>query len=538
MNTADRVLPGKWSSRALLGRGPLVLSFDIFGFALEPAVLEADDVHRLVASHLGDELGDESDRGGCYVALRRLAEDLARDASNRSGGGPVVAMPAVREQLVDILRPAATTPSDVRLAREAIRREIDLQRALWRPNPVAHDLYCDAVAAGITVAFLADSPLPRDLVTRVLGEAGYRDGPVLVSSQEGTTKVSGELFATLRDRVGVDPERITHLGPDGGTVLERAAEAGLQVWPVARRRASVLGHIVTGLVERSGVDAVALALAADRMAAAVPDVSLIDIGYYAGGPLATGFCAWTGRVIAATEPDHVLFCGPSGRLLRQVTSIVRPDIGETSMHELDSRDDGQPAMETVARLVRDLDLRDGGRLLAVGLGWGDQPHRWLADGAAGCGIMLDIVATYLGVATPPEEDDPIRVWAFTGSPNCPLTAVAGDRLAELSALLPSPQADLVSNDQKRPAAEHDLAAGVIEFAEDVAPWLTQLPDDTTRALTEPALRLLDSPTVEEAALLGAEAGGRTTTSTSSAGGQPISRWRRRPPARLRSRPPS
>jgi len=504
-------------------------------------VLEPDDVHRLVASYLRDELGPtprSSDDG--YVTIRRLAEDRARVAAGEIGVGDVVGMPAVREQLIGLLGAGRSGADGPRVASSAIRREIQLHDDLWQANPVAHRLYRDAIAAGIAVAFLADSPLPRDLVTRMLQRAGYGRGIVLVSSQEGVTKASGALYATLADRVGEDPDRITHLGPDVDADRVSAVAAGVRALPVVDERRSVMNQIVAGLVDRTGVDAVALALAADRLAAVDAKPDLTDVGYYAGGPLATGFCAWTGRVITETEPDHVFFCGPAGRLLRQVTTTIRPDLAAVSMHELDGTDDGPSASSAIVELADQIDVRDGDRALAVDLGWGAQPHRWLADGLAENGTRLSVSGAYLGLLEPRSPSEPVGVWALTGADDCLLTSTARQRVEVLSTLLPSLQADFSANDSGSAdsTARHQLATGVIQYAKDAAPWLAKLPDDSSRALAEPALRLVSSPSEAETELLAGVTGPWLDAEPSARPGrQPISRWRRRPLPMQQSLPP-
>ncbi len=520
-----------------------MLSFDIFGFALEPTVLEADDIHRLVASHVGDSLEPSSGSPTAWwVAMRELAEERARAAAAESGTG-VIGMPAVRQHLADVLGATDRAADGPGVARAAIRREIELHRAVWRANPIAHELYRDAVAAGIGIAFLADSPLPRDLVTRILHRAGFQRGEVLVSSQEGATKDAGDLFTTLAERVGVDCERIMHLGPDRRADGDRPTEAGLQIWPAGAARAEVVHRIATGLVERTGVDAMVLALAADRLAAAGSSPTVTDLGYYAAGPLATGFCWSVGRTMAATSPDHVLFCGPSGRLLRQVTSVLWPGLPTNRMHELGSIVDGQPAPARVTEIAERLGLRDGHRVLAVDLGWDDQPHRWLRDGILAQGTQVDVTAAYVGVQTALDEAAPATVWALTGADRCALTLAAHDRFGPLSALVPTLQtrlADVGSDSRALGPTGHRLASGVIEFARDAAPLLATLPDELSPALIEPVLRLLDAPSTGERALLATVDDSWTDPTTPPAGPaeHPLTRWRRKPPAKLRSRPPA
>ena len=518
-----------------------MLSFDIFGYALGLAVLEPDDIHRLVASYLRNELGERrASSDDAWLGIRRLAEHRARNAAATLGRSDVIGMPAVREQLVDLLGATSEPADGSRLASSAIRREIQLHRELWQANPVAKRRYHDAIASGVTVAFLADSPLPRDVVSRILQQAGYDQGIVLVSSQEGATKEAGDLYTTLANRVGEDPDRIIHLGPDAELDHARASAAGLRTARTVDDRRQMTDHVVAGIVDRTGVDSVALGLATDRLVAAGSTPSFSDVGYYAGGPLAAGFCAWTGRTIAESKPDHVLFCGPSSRLLRQVTTLLRPDLMATKMHELDAGVDGGLDPSRFANLADRVNLQNGDRVLTVDLGWHEQPHRWVSDQLTRCGMRLDVSGAYIGLRDP-APTEPVATWALSGEPDCPLSPIAGPNLNAVAALLPPlhPSFGDPCPGLGEDSVRHDLAAGVMQFANDVAPWLAKLPDDSSSALIEPALRLIDAPRPEEIELL-CSAGGPWPDAMLLAGStehQAISRWRRRPPAKQRPRRP-
>ena len=541
VSTADRVLPNRGIARALFRRDPRILSFDIFGFALEPVMLESDDLHRLVASVLQTEFDDRplpSPDG--YLSIRRLAEERAQLAAPDVAPG-VIGMPAVREQLAELLgREADALPGAERrcVATAAIRTEIQLHGELWQANPIAAQLYRDAIAAGVDVAFLADSPLPRDLVAKLLQRAGYREGAVLVSSQEGATKASGRLYATLADRVGEEPGRITHLGPDRLTDGAAATAAGVRSLPVVDERRTVKHRVVAGLVDRTGVDAVALALAADRLAAAGPEPELTDVGYYAAGPLAAGFGAWIAGIVDDDHPDHVLVCGPGGRLIRHVVATLRPPVG-AELQELGVDTGELPAAESIGALATELDLQDGDRLLAVGTGsGGNRLHLHLQEALRRYGLTVEVAGAYLAAARPAPQEEAISVWTATGPDGGELGAAAGRHLDGLTALL-APLPVTVPGSVDGPpttVAATRFAAGVVQFAEDLAPWLARLPDDCSQALAEPALNLVASPTFPELELLATMRGPWRDRRPVQAHAStlPVNRWRRRPPAKQRS----
>jgi hypothetical protein len=104
---------------------------------------------------------------------------------------------------------------------------------------------------------------------------------------------------------------------------------------------------------------------------------------------------------------------------------------------------------------------------------------------------------------PPATSDHVRLWALAGTDDCQLTNVARRGAGQLAALLPFVPDGFFesSNVIERTSPEHEVASGVVRYATDVAPWFAKLPDDSSAALTEPALRLVDAPTAAELELL-------------------------------------
>ena len=252
--TSYRRSPESGGQSPTLDRHCRLLSLDVFGLALERLVLEAADVHRLVATQLPRPL-DEA-----YPGLRQLAEDRAQaQAQAQAAGCPIIGLADITDQLESLL--VAVVPDARSVARRAIEGEVALEQRLSRPSPEAGRLVDQARQLGIPCAFVADTYLPRDLVAAMLRTAGLPADLVLVSSHEGVTKAGGELYRHLAERAHLGPERITHLGPDPELDVTAAAGVGVRSRHMALARQHLAPSLSIGLSPPTAIDSAALALA-------------------------------------------------------------------------------------------------------------------------------------------------------------------------------------------------------------------------------------------------------------------------------------
>ncbi len=499
-HTTSRLLTDRRITGPLFRRDADVLSFDIFGYALIQAALGDDDIHRLVGSYLGR---GHADLGPPYLDLRLEAEESARHLA-RSEGRAEISVPDIAEQLAARAGERWGRAEGVEIARSAIRCELDLVQLTNRANPEAIEVYQEALARGIDVAFIADSFLPRDLISRMLRKAGFRSDLVVISSQEGVTKSSGGLYATLVDRTGVDPDRITHAGPDPILDVLRPAALGLNTCAVTCRRTEARPQIELGMREHSALDSMGFALAADRLARAEDDIKPSDIGYYASGPMLAGFTSWIGRLIDEDRPDHVLFCGPTGGLLRHVLSTLRPDLPIYRLHHCESEFGQWPSPGELERICSSVEPIDNHRVLAVDLGWRCRPHDYLPELFAQIGRSPEVTGAYLGVPGDRPDEREAKVWAFAGSDDQPQARVGAAGTGVLEALIPPviTRRGRRAHDVGYEAELPQMAAGIYRYANDFHNWLRLDRHLTTSALFEPALRVISAPMLAEAQLLG------------------------------------
>lgn len=507
----SRLQLGRRSSESLLTRDTRQVSFDVFGVALEQAVLNRHDIHSLVASILGRTVPALADT---YVDLRLQTERQVRLQAD-SEGRAEISVADIRDRLPLLFDHRMPIDERDRLAKRAIKYELQYEGLVNRANPWCLELYREAVELGAQVAFVADSALPRDLISEILSDAGYQPTNVFVSSQEGVTKASGELLKLVCARTGIGPEQTLHVGADQGADVERPTRLGFRCHLRVDPRQEVESAIGPLAPLRRGVESFAFSLSADRLAQVGSDIQPADLGYYAAGPMLAGFAATVGATIEREQPNHVLFCGPSGRLIRRLTATLWPDISSDKLHLHRSGgnhtgDNHAAGDNTAAKWLGSVGLDDDERLLAVDTGWHGLTHVDVGRTLEGLGHKIAVRGVYLGVpaGTKPGDDDHsgFSTWAFDGGAEGPIAPPDESGLEVLDALIPTVLLDgdrtsTADCDDYRAAAPR-LLRGIERFTEDFVEWFRRVPGDVGPSLIGPALRVVHEPSYAEAALLG------------------------------------
>ncbi len=471
--------------------GTRLLSLDVFGAALDRLVLTPADIHGLVAGELA---AAGTAPPAAYAELRLTAERQAWRRARRAGRG-FIGLADIADELVGLLPSDGSDP--LALVRLAISREVTLERRLSRPNPEAVMAIEEARRQRVPVAFVADTYLPRDLVAALLRGAGLPAELVLVSSHEGATKDSGDLFHHLANRAGVPLDRIVHLGPDPVVDVTGPTRLGIDARRFVPAHRSVAAGLAVGVDEPSALDSVALALAARRLGAPPAETPLAadgtrpepapEVGYGVAGPLSVGFAAWVGNQIDDHQPDLVLFADAAAHRTPALVHDLRPDLAPSRLRPLPV-----VSADSVTRLMDDELGGAGGhpdpRVLVVGMGWPEQEHRQVSGVLAGAGARTATVGgAYLGLTEPSGPRERVEAWAFNAGPDEPVPAESSEARDLLASLVaPAPGCD-------------EVARGIDDFARDLAPWLNDGGATLTAALAAPALQLLERQVLAQAA---------------------------------------
>lgn len=492
---SPRILRGRRSPATLLGRNTELLSLDVFGLALQPTFLGDGDQYDLVASIVAKRFPEMADG---YRPLREQAERKARAAAaiRDIGEAPLA---AISDHLHELLLDEVELDDAATIARLAIDTELELGRMLGRPNPAALELHRQARERGIATALVADTPLPRDLVDRIVRACGYRPDHVIVSSNEGRRK-GGGLFQRLMAKTGATADTVVHFGPDQELDVEVPRRLGITGYQAPVPDAEAEPQVVLGLGDPGGLDSLALTLANRHLSRTASRAERgFDVGYYAAGPLLVGFATWLGAEIDRIGPDHVLLCSRIGPLVDRTLDIVRPDLSAQRRHVLTPTADGRCPVD---RLTSHEPLREAGRVLVGGLGLFDEPHRYAQKVLNAEGGGPEVRGAYVGL--PHAPDPSASVWAFADDPDCAVRATAYRRpevLEALLRLLPPSAQDLAPGLRPFHAEAALVAAGAEMFAEDVEPWVHLDHTGFSPVMIEPALRVIVDPTAAEARVL-------------------------------------
>ncbi|MEM7338567.1 MAG: hypothetical protein AAF467_07970 [Actinomycetota bacterium] len=477
------------------------MSLDLFGTALRQPLLEPDDIHLLVGSTL--ERCDGGQRHG-YPELRQAAEQAARDAD---AGRDEIGLAQVADQLTTLL--GAAGPGDLAdagdaraLARRAISHELQLHHALSRAHPDATFIADLARERGFQVAYVADTPLPHDWVLRMLAQADLWPDHLLVSSQEGVRKHVG-LFERLSEVTGFDPSAIVHLGPHDSLDVSEPMALGYQAirhpHPIEQTN---LGSLYCSRTRteahnsRTAADSMLLSLVQDRLGPH-PEYprTLTDLGYGAAGPFVVGLAAWIARLIDDLHPQLTMIDGPLAPSMRMALGVIRPDLPDVATTD--------PGNDLAGDLLR-ISAYEDRRVLAIGTDLHRAWPRELRHAAAARSLGVDIVPAYLAAPQPRTDSPDVHYWCDRPWQRRQLQALSGNQRSLLATLChaePVEQRSPSGRLARTGSARSDVAAGLVDYAEDACTWLRLDFRHATSLLAEPMVRLLSEPTAEETVLL-------------------------------------
>jgi len=490
---------------SILGPDITLVSLDIFGLALRRMILAPDDIHLLVDTFLQRHHNTKIED---YVELRHEAERRTR-VQLGSGVGVGVADIAVELERLLTERHERSSLDPATVAGEAIRCELEIEQLICRRDPETAELYTEAVHRGIDVAFVADSTLPRDLVTRMLTDFHYRSDNVLVSSHEGRTLSTG-LLDVLLERTGTEARQAVHVGPDEETAVAGAAMSGVKGCLVPPPREQVEDQVVLGATKRTGLDSIGLALAADRLMKAGPNVTAADVGYYAAGPLVCGFATWVGQLIDDIDPDHVVFYGPTVGFISRLAIELKPELAGARLTRFDPSimppSDRSPGPATLLDQIfgfcDKIGVGNDDHILAVDLGWNERKIN-------GLGSAWDLVArhrkvshAFVGSCDDQHPAESVHSWAF--GPKCDnlISESANERPELFEALFSYAEGGPGSALTQFPRQDREaFENGIASYVTDFEPWVRLGGHVVSAAMAEPAIRLVRRPTYAEARVL-------------------------------------
>lgn len=208
-----------------------VVSFDFFDTLFFRQHLCLSQVMEKTAQ-LGANLAptDRSEAlSSIYAARGYTSSQLKRGMQGRGEGDE----PPLRDILSRALKPIV--PDDVRrstLSEQIVEIESAIERRNLEPNNQTLSVFRNLKLLGRKVFITSDMYLPAHAIQSILDLNGLSDfvDELIVSSEYGITKNSGDLFRVVIEKAGVPPSRILHIGDNWTNDVVRARENGLKAF--------------------------------------------------------------------------------------------------------------------------------------------------------------------------------------------------------------------------------------------------------------------------------------------------------------------
>lgn len=299
-----------------------VLSLDIFDTALGRRCACPEDAfaimeEELVAAH-GTVFED-------FALKRRNADTLARRRAWDSRQAEEINLNDIYSVLLE-QNPAWT------LDAEALsEQEMAVEDRLLYPLEGAAEMIRKARAAGRKVVFISDMYLPQAFCEQKLRDNGINDYDALyLSSTIGKLKHTGKLFEHVLQDLGIQPERILHVGDNPHSDVKQAEKLGMRTLLLDKaidrldRFSGNPWHDLRVRPRRNSRESLLLGMSArgclreDRMR----DPFWFRIGYQVGGPLIYGYVRFLVGKLRGSGIPRVYFLSRDGYILKQVYEII------------------------------------------------------------------------------------------------------------------------------------------------------------------------------------------------------------------------
>lgn len=322
-----------------------VISFDIFDTLLYRPFQSPSDLFDLMSEEVRTITGIES---FAFKTERQRAEREAfRIAIDRGDGEVRLA------EIYEALQLQIGVGDDVR--DQIMTLEMSLEKDLLYPRMSGYKAYQEAISLSKRIVIVSDMYLPRDFLASVLqknGYEGYED--LFVSSDYRAKKHSGVLFEHLIAKLGINPNKILHVGDNLYADVKRAKEKGIKPF-----------HLVKASEVFTGNDSYRVPWSRDgsrhaldwRMVLAILGNRMHDnpyiphrkgtlfsgdswkLGYYGFGPLLLGFAKWLLEQAMRDGVDRLYFLSRDGRIMKEAYDLLAPlyDRAPSSHYMLCSR---------------------------------------------------------------------------------------------------------------------------------------------------------------------------------------------------------
>lgn len=311
-----------------------IITFDVFDTLLIRRVAEPHDVFRLIEykSNLNN-----------FTTKRILAEQKARKNT-------------IKEEvsLFDIYNEDST------LTKELMRKELETEASVLCANLPIKAIFDYCLNINRRIFIISDTYLPKSFIEGILKREGYTDWEDLfVSSDEGKTKRTGNLFRKIINDRHLPSESILHIGDNPNSDALQSIECKIQSYlyeyPLKtllnydhrfkmqfQEDDSLPSHLLLGLISSKFTTLAATGnLIQNKKEIYQNNSNFIKplyppldkdedywfkFGYTVAGPAVAGFSAWIADRVEHLKIQTVLFVGRDGYILTKIFKKFYPSI--------------------------------------------------------------------------------------------------------------------------------------------------------------------------------------------------------------------
>lgn len=182
---------------------------------------------------------------------------------------------------------------------EVLRREVALELALIKPIRSNVEFLKTLTHCGRVCCIVSDMYLPSSVIGRIIRK-NIGDVDYLVSSKEGKTKASGNLFRVLMGRYLVGAEDIQHFGDNAHSDYRVPRSIGIE-------------SVLLPSMDMPGK----YRYLYDAFCSRVKDSTFYNVGYSLVGPCALAFASFIAEDARKRKLDRVIFAARDSYLIKE-----------------------------------------------------------------------------------------------------------------------------------------------------------------------------------------------------------------------------
>jgi glycosyltransferase involved in cell wall biosynthesis/predicted HAD superfamily hydrolase len=288
-----------------------VVSFDIFDTMLLRPFMQPTDVFLYIEKMTG-EFG--------FHAARIKAEHIARTKKAKLH-------PEIEDITLDEIYSEIGKPF-----KYLKHKELDTEERTLLLNQEMLELFRYALSRNKCVIVVSDMYLPKDFLSNILEQKGFRGYfKLYISSDIGKTKSSGALYRYVTDDLAISAEKILHIGDNIDTDIVKSGDCGFKTFYYEKLATKFLRlpehkafKSYYSRYSNSLTASVCLSLIAIKWLTKYRDGDYWQwLGYSLGGPLAYSFSKAVAEIAKAKKLTDILFVARDGYILNRIFPVIK-----------------------------------------------------------------------------------------------------------------------------------------------------------------------------------------------------------------------